>query len=135
QVVKRQRLSELAGTELYIFEKLEAAERNRVVIYFSRLTKQISVLPADPLQFIAELHERWRKRYPAPARDPYAMSKEHREKNRAKGFIFLSYATPDLEIARYMVSQLQKAGCVVWFDKEQIQPGEAWEDILREAVE
>ncbi|MGZ5019811.1 MAG: toll/interleukin-1 receptor domain-containing protein [Chthoniobacterales bacterium] len=135
QVVKRQRLSELAGTDLYIFEKLEPAERNRVVIYFSRLTKQISVLPADPLQFIAELHDRWRKRYPAPARDPYAMSKEHREKNRAKGCIFVSYATPDLEIARYIVSQLQKAGCVVWFDKEQIQPGENWEDVFRDAVE
>ena len=84
QVVKRQRVSELAGQELYIFEKLDPAERNRVVIYFSRLTKQISVLPADPLQFIAELHQRWRQRYPAPVRDPYAMSKEHREQNRGK---------------------------------------------------
>jgi hypothetical protein len=34
QVVKRQRVSELAGQELYIFEKLDPAERNRVVIYF-----------------------------------------------------------------------------------------------------
>ncbi len=135
QVVKRQRLSDLAGTELYIFEKLEPAARNQVIIYFSRLTKQISVLPADPTQFIAELHDRWRKRYPAPARDPYALSNEHRDKNRVKGCIFISYASPDLEIARYIVSQLQKAGCPVWFDKEQIQPGEKWEDVFTDAIE
>ena len=135
QVVKRQRLSELAGSELFIFEKLKPADRDKVVIYFSRLTKQIRILPTDPLDFIAELHDRWRKKHPAPVRDPYVMSKEHREKHRAGGCIFVSYASPDLEIGRYVVSQLQKAGCMVWFDKEQIQPGEDWEEVLREAVE
>jgi hypothetical protein len=40
-----------------------------------------------------------------------------------------------LEIARDVVSQLQRAGCLVWFDKEQLQPGENWEEELRNAVE
>lgn len=135
QVVKRQRLSELAGSELFIFEKLEPADRDKVVIYFSRLTKHIRILPTDPLEFVAELHDRWRKKHPAPVREPYAMSKEHRDKHRARGCIFVSYASPDLDIASYVVSQLQKAGCMVWFDKEQIQPGEDWEEVLREAVD
>jgi hypothetical protein len=135
QVVKRKRLSELAGSDLFIFEKLDAADRDKVVIYFSRLTKQIHILPTDPLEFIAQLHDRWRKKHPAPVREPYAMSKEHREKHRARGCIFVSYASPDLDIASYVVSQLQKAGCLVWFDKEQIQPGEDWEEVLRKAVE
>jgi hypothetical protein len=100
QVVKRQRLSELVGGELFIFEKLEPADRDKVVIYFSRLTKLIRILPIDPLDFIAELHDRWRKKHPASVRDPYVMSKEHREKHRARGCIFVSYASPDLEIAR-----------------------------------
>src|SRR5207253_9332423 len=59
QVIKRQRLSELAGSELFIFEKLEPADRDKVVIYFSRLTKHIRILPTDPLEFVAELHDRW----------------------------------------------------------------------------
>jgi TIR domain len=63
------------------------------------------------------------------------MNKAHRERNRAHGCIFVSYASPDLEIARYVVSQLQKAGCLVWFDKEQLQAGENWEEELRNAVE
>ena len=33
QVVKHQPLSELAGSELFVFEKLDPAERDNVVIY------------------------------------------------------------------------------------------------------
>jgi hypothetical protein len=135
QVVKHQPLSELAGSELFVFERLDPAERAKVVVYFSRLTKQIHVFPTDPIEFISELHRRWRKKHPhpPPVVDPY--HKAHREKHRALGCIFVSYASPDLEIARYVVSQLQKAGCFVWFDKEQLQPGENWEEELRQAVE
>jgi hypothetical protein len=134
-IIKHQPLSELASSELFVFEKLDPAEREKVVVYFSRLTKQIRVLPTDPIDFISELHGRWRKKYPAPVRDPYLMNKTNREKQRARGCIFVSYASPDLEIARFIVSQLQNAGCLVWFDKEQLQPGENWEEELRKAVE
>jgi hypothetical protein len=51
------------------------------------------------------------------------------------GCIFVSYAAPDLEVARYVVSPLQKAGRFVWFDKEQIEPGVNWREQLREAVD
>jgi TIR domain/SIR2-like domain len=135
QVVKQQRLSELAGTELFVFERLEPSERDKVVIYFSRFTKQIRVLPIDPLEFIAELHDRWRQKHPASVRDSSEIDRERRERHRARGCIFVSYASPDLEIARYVVSQLQKADCFVWFDKQQIQPGENWQEALREAIE
>jgi TIR domain/SIR2-like domain len=135
QVVKDKPLSELADSELFIFEKLEPVERDKVVIYFSRLTKQICILPTDPRDFIKELFARWRAKNPAPKDDPYLMNRADREKHRAPGCIFVSYASPDLEIARYVVSQLQKAGCLVWFDKEQLQLGEQWEEKLREAVE
>ena len=60
----------MLGSELFIFEKLDPAERDKVVIYFSRLTKQIRILPTDPIDFIAELHDRWRKKHPAPVGDP-----------------------------------------------------------------
>ena len=117
------------------YEKFDPAERDKVVIYFSRLTKQIRILPTDPLDFIAQLFTKWRQKHPAPVGDPYRMNKAHRETHRTAGCIFVSYASPDFEIARYVVSQLQKAGCPVWFDKEQIQLGENWEEELRKAVE
>jgi len=135
QVVKQQRLSELAGSELYVFEKLEAGERDKAVIYFSRLTNRIHVLPIDPIEFIAELHDRWRQKHGTRVVNPFDERRSHRGRHSQPGCVFVSYATPDLEIARYVVSQLQTGGCRVWFDKEQIQPGTNWEDVLREAVD
>ena len=63
------------------------------------------------------------------------MNKAHRDKHRASGCVFVSYAAPDLEIARYIVRQLQNAGLSIWFDKEQLEPGVDWQETLREAVE
>lgn len=135
QVVKDKPLSELADSELFIFEKLDPVERDKVVIYFSRLTKHICILPTDPRDFIAQLFDRWRQKHPSPAGDPYLMNKAHREKHRAPCCIFVSYVGADLEIAQYIVSQLQKAGLLVWFNKEQITFGEDWQEMLREAVD
>ena len=135
QVIKQQRLSELAGSDLFVFEKLDASERDKVVVYFSRLTNRIRVVSIDPIAFIEELHDRHRQRYGVVVANPFDETRSHREKHRRPGCIFVSYASPDLEIARYIVRQLQSAGCLVWFDKEQIQPGEQWEHALREAID
>jgi len=136
QVVKGRRLSELAGTQLFVAENLEPSEREKVVVFFDRLTKQIRILHIDPINFIAELYARWHAKHPPPPNGPNEMSKKaHREKHRAPGCIFVSYASPDLETAKYVVAQLQQAGCLVWFDQEQLVIGENWEEALREAVE
>jgi hypothetical protein len=135
QVVKQQRLSELASTDLFVFEQLAPADRDKVVVYFSRLTKQIRILPIDPIEFIDQLHTRWRQKHGSAVVAPFDATRAHREKHRTRCCIFVSYASADLEIAHHVVRQLQAAGCLVWFDKEQIQPGERWEEVLREAVE
>jgi hypothetical protein len=135
QVIKQQRLSELAGSELFVFEKLDATERDKVVVYFNRFTNRIRVIPFDPIEFVGELHTRWQQKHGTPQRASFDDHQLHREKHRQAGCIFVSYASPDLEVARYVVGQLQAAGCPVWFDKEQLQPGEKWEDALREAVQ
>jgi hypothetical protein len=134
QVVKGQRVSELAGSELLVFEQLDPSEREKVVVYFSRLTKQVRVLSVNPVEFISELDRRWRQQRPRGTRG-LLKDQEHREKHRAHGCIFVSYASPDLEIATHVVRQLQNAGCRVWFDKEQIQPGESWERALQGCIE
>ncbi len=135
QIIKRKRLSDLAGSELFIAENLPRAERDQVVVYFDRFTDQIRVIPGSPRAFIRLLHRKWRKTHPRPAQDSFAMSKTHRGKHRACGTVFVSYASPDEAIARYVVNQLQQAGLHVWFDQEQILPGQDWQEVLREAIE
>ena len=42
---------------------------------------------------------------------------------------------PTLKLRATSSASFRKAGCLVWFDKEQIQLGENWEEELRKAVE
>ena len=51
------------------------------------------------------------------------------------GCIFVSYALSDLRVAEYIVKQLQEKGLLVWFDKQQLLPGQDWEAEFSEAVE
>ena len=55
--------------------------------------------------------------------------------HRAPGCIFVSYATPDLLIAEFIVKQLQDKGLLVWFAPQQILPGQDWKAEFSEAVE
>lgn len=134
-IVKRKAPDQLDESDLYVADCLKNSHRQRAVLFFDRVWKQVRVLPADPITFVDTLYTEWRKRHPAPPGDPYLMNKAHREKHGSPGCIFVSYASPDLEIARHVVAQLQKAGCLVWFDKEQISLGRDWKEVLREAVE
>ncbi|MCE7914784.1 MAG: toll/interleukin-1 receptor domain-containing protein [Nitrosomonas sp. PRO4] len=130
--------SVVADKLLNVFKKLEPCERDNITAYIEKKEEgffDIHILPTDPLEFIKELHARWRLKHPEITLNSYDMNKEHRKKHSAPGCIFVSYASPDLEIAKNVVKQLQDGGCLVWFDKEQLTIGRNWEEDIREAVE
>src|SRR5262249_46801527 len=135
QVIKGKHLSELDRDELYLSESQETTERDQVVAFFSRLTHQLRIIPMPPRQFIAELAQRWRERHPQSLDDGTIMKNAHRLAHRAPGCIFVSYVSPDLPIAQYIVKQLQDKGLLVWFDKQQLLPGQDWEAEFSEIVE
>jgi hypothetical protein len=130
QGVKGKHLSELDRDQLYLSENHETAERDQVVVFFSRLTHQFRLISKPPREFIAELARRWRERHP-----PNPDGVPGRPAHRSPGCIFVSYASPDLPIAEYIVKQLQDKGLLVWFDKQQILPGQVWEAEFSEIVE
>jgi hypothetical protein len=63
------------------------------------------------------------------------MKEAHRLAHRAPSCIFVSYASPDIPVAKYIVKQLQDRGLLVWFDKQQLLPGQDWEAEFSEIVE
>jgi hypothetical protein len=130
QVVKGKHLS-----ELYLSERQDTDERDQVVAFFSRLTQQLRIIPMPPREFIADLAQRWRERHPQSPNDAAIMKQAHRLAHRAPGCIFVSYASPDLLIAEYIVKQLQDKGLLVWFDKQQLLPGQDWEAEFSDIVE
>ncbi len=48
--------------------------------------------------------------------------------------IFLSYSHKDRKLVHTLWSRLEKDGMDVWLDKENLQPGQNWEQEIRQAI-
>jgi hypothetical protein len=86
----------------------------------------------NPVEFVDELHRRWRERNPVtgisaapPAPDGRMME---------PGAIFLSYASEDREEVEATRTALTEAGLDVWFDQGDLLPGDAWDQKIRDNI-
>src|ERR1700758_5355078 len=50
------------------------------------------------------------------------------------GAVFLSYASEDAAAAERIAAALRKAGVEVWFDREELRGGDAWDRRIRELI-
>jgi hypothetical protein len=48
--------------------------------------------------------------------------------------IFISYAREDLETAKKLRDDLEKAGIKTWLDKEDLLPGQKWRTIISKEI-
>ena len=48
--------------------------------------------------------------------------------------VFLSYASEDSEAAQRIADALRAAGVEVWFDKNELRGGEAWDQSIRRRI-
>lgn len=85
---------------------------------------------ADPLRFVDELSRRWQARVrtapePAPV-EVLAME---------PGAIFISYASEDRPAAQALREALDTAGMDVWFDRDRLFVGDAFESRIRRNIE
>lgn len=87
----------------------------------------------DPVQFVDELHRRWRERHPKTAEPKI----DHPVPKMETGAVFLSYASEDLPAARRLHDALRQAGMDVWFDKAPgtLPPGVPWESMVQTGIE
>jgi hypothetical protein len=85
----------------------------------------------DAVAFVDELHRRWRERIgdrPAAA-EPAALPVF------APGAVFLSYSSDDRPAAQAIRDALDAAGIDVWFDRDQLMAGDAFESKIRRYIE
>lgn len=52
-----------------------------------------------------------------------------------QGFIFLSHAGVDTQSAKQFAEILLRNGFDVWFDKDDLQPGERWLETVDSAIQ
>jgi hypothetical protein len=85
----------------------------------------------DPVEFVTELHRRWRERNPGKNGIPVPQASGARMEPSA---IFLSYASEDREAVEVMKAALEAAGLDVWFDQGNLQAGDAWDQQIRDNI-
>ncbi|HXY95491.1 MAG TPA: TIR domain-containing protein [Steroidobacteraceae bacterium] len=56
------------------------------------------------------------------------------ESSRAKGAVFLSYASQDGAAAKRICEALRAAGIEVWFDRSELRGGDAWDQSIRRQI-
>lgn len=54
--------------------------------------------------------------------------------DRRQRHVFLSHAGADTQAARQFAETLRRQGLEVWFDKDNLQPGDAWMATLEQAI-
>jgi hypothetical protein len=49
--------------------------------------------------------------------------------------IFISYVREDQVLVDKLVSDLKAKGALIWLDRDDIDPGQRWQDAIRDAIE
>ena len=130
---KRQRLS-AGGKNDYVVDTEVSNDGNQVLFLknFSKATKIYR--SGGVLEFVRELHGRWRERHPEGVALAAMPSDSSTSPELEPGAVFLSYASGDAEAAEKLKAGLEAAGVDVFFDREQLEPGNDWEAKLRRSI-
>jgi hypothetical protein len=131
---KRQRLSSDDKTD-YVADDSVSSDQN-LVLFFERFSSATEIIrDGGAVPLVNELHARWIARHPptaaASAASP-AASPGHAD--AAPGAVFLSYASGDRAAVDKLKIALEQSGVDVFFDRDQLQPGDDWEVKLRRHI-
>jgi hypothetical protein len=88
------------------------------------------------VEFIDQLHRRWKERYgqaPAPESRPQAPAVELPAFKADS--IFISYASEDRAVAQNVRAVLEAAGLDVWFDQRALEPGDDYREKIFTHIE
>ena len=130
RVLANQRLRDARSTAAFIAEGRLHREQ-RLAVFLQQYGTYL-FHAGDAVQFVDELHRRWRERRggastPAPTTQAPAGEME-------PGSLFISFANDDREAARAMKAALEQAGLDVWLDEYELTPGIDWEPYIRRNI-
>ncbi|NOT07239.1 MAG: toll/interleukin-1 receptor domain-containing protein [Gemmatimonadales bacterium] len=106
-----------------------------LVAFLTHFSGHTRIYPGGAVEFVEELHRRWRERNPeaaAPAASTVPFVAPPREIPRDA--IFLSYAREDLEAVIRLKAILDRAGLPLWFDMDQIMGGQDWDRRINDNI-
>lgn len=103
-----------------------------MIFFFDKAVRSTRIINGNTLQFVDELHARWREQYGTAADENTFLQRQPDEMPR--GSVFISYSRDDLPRAVQVAQALASAGVPVWLDKQRLQPGENFERSLEHTI-
>ena len=97
-----------------------------LVLFLQHFSKKTRVFQGGgAVEFVEELWQRWRERYPAPVASPENLHQYlPPPREMPAGAVFISYAKEDLAAVKRLKAGLDAEGLTVWFDMEQLGAGD-----------
>ncbi len=130
RTAKGHRLSE-AREVLEILADSRTPGEQGLVTFLAHFSSRTRVFQGTAVQFVDELHRRYRELHPAEETGPgLAYHDEMRP-----GSVFLSYASEDRRAVERLKAGLEASGIPVWFDRDQLKAGDHWRDLLRHNID
>lgn len=93
------------------------------------------LLPMPVEAFVAELARRWQATRPAAAPAPASAATPAPDRRPGDGAVFISYSRQDQAAAACLADTLARAGIEVWFDRNELKPGDAWAQSILGGIE
>jgi MinD-like ATPase involved in chromosome partitioning or flagellar assembly len=112
----------------FAFEKFQpenTAELQRTVFFFEKSNYKIHIFQQDLDNFVEELRERFERSTPS------YVSKIHL-KDAPR--VFICHTPEDKDYAASLYKELENAGFIPWFDKENIRGGDEWNRLINRMI-
>lgn len=130
RIAKGSRLSlQRAASEVLVDES--GVQDQDLVLFLKHFSYRTRLFPGvTTADFVGELWRRYRERHPARtavAPAPPVPEPEPAGVEMKAGSIFVSYAKEDRPAVQRLCQGLESAGLDVWFDREELEPGDQWD--------
>jgi hypothetical protein len=135
RISRRERLL-LARGKTDIVADSRAREDAGLVSFLQQFKTGTKIFPGGgAVEFVNELHERWKARHPNPEIGKTPIAPEAGAPRMEDGAVFLSYASEDAVEAQCVRDALERAGVDVWFDKADLDAGDDYELKIKRHIE
>lgn len=125
--------SSTAGT-VEILVGRPSADDAALAAFLAAFRPGARMVPMAPEDFLAELRRRWEQAHPPGT--PVAVSAAPAAgRSPGDGAVFISYSRQDGAAAERLALALQAAGVEVWFDRNDLKPGDAWATAVLQGIQ
>jgi hypothetical protein len=131
---KRQRLSFGDKTD-YVADEVVSGDEN-LVLFLQRFSSGTEIYrEGGPIEFVNELHKQWTDRHPVLSLQNDSENPSPSTRSEAEpGAVFISYASGDWPAVEKLKAALEQSGIDVFYDRDQLRPGDEWEGKLRRNI-